>query len=1207
MTARPSRRTLLVGGGALAVGALAGPGSAWAEKSRPPDEDGYQLWLRYRLVDDDRLLAAYRAAFTHVVAPGRSVLRSARTELTGALSALLGRRIAAATRPNGDGALIVGTPRSSPWIARHVDRATLRRLGPEGYVIRRGKRDGAGCVFVASEGETGVLYGAFHLLRLLQTQRDVRVLDVAERPVNELRLANHWDNLDRSVERGYSGPSIFRWDELPHLRHRYTDYARALASVGMNGAVVNNVNANAQFLSSDMLDGLAALAGALREWGVTLHLSADFASPIELGGLDTADPFDPEVQAWWRAKADEIYRMIPDFGGYLVKANSEGQPGPLDYGRTHADGANMLADSVRRHGGIVMWRAFIHDFDPKTWAHRSYETFRPLDGQFADNAILQIKNGPIDFQVREPVHPLFGALPRTNSMMELQITQEYTGHATHLCYQVPWWKQVYDFDTYGTGRRTTVARVVDGSAYGYSHSGVAGVMNFGAARDWTGHQLAAANTHGYGRLAWNPALEPEAVADEWTRMTFGCDPQVVKAITTMLLESHDTYEHYTSPLGCGFMIGDPEHYQPGPAGNQPWHRADAEGIGFDRTQATGDGDTAMWRPPVSAVFESLERCPDVLLLFFHHVPWDYRLDSGRTVIQYIYDTHFSGHDDVLAMRANWRSLRRRIDALRYADTLDRFDRQVDDSRVWRDTLVAYFFETCRLLDARREWLQVRLDRVPVLLSGVPTRVQITAGNATGRDATLTARLATPEDWTSGSDRVTLASREFGGVTVPVRATARPPGLFPLSAVGSSGRRDVLTGTAADVQVLVAPPGRLCVLALDAGNTSGPVQATYRRLLPTDAWDADRGYGWVDGVPESRDRGDQYDDLSRDFTNDTTPRTLRVAVPAGEHDAYLLVGDNTGLYPTYVRSGGDLLAQSERMIHGGWVWLHLSLDGGASGRDVDLELSSDPGQHWHLNALAVVDPDAQLPPAVLGDTSAPAPLLGGRANTLTVQAANTTSAALDVTATAEVPDGWSASTGSRTVPAGDVGPVALTLTPPAGPTTATVTVRLSASGGSDTGVVSLDVAPAGDRVHLALDAGPDGSPVLDTYTRLAPEDGWDAARGYGWVGSGPSSRDRGSGVDVLRRDFVNDTTARVLRVTVPAGEHDVYALVGDTFDLKATRISAGGAALAEAPAAPGGTFTWLHFTLAGGTSGTDVDLEIAGDAGENWHLNALVLR
>ncbi|MEO3755234.1 alpha-glucuronidase family glycosyl hydrolase [Streptomyces sp. B6B3] len=1202
------RRSLLIAGGALTGGAVLDPRAAWASPSLP-DEDGHELWLRYRRVEDARLLADYRRALTHVVvADADPALRSAGEELTAGLSAMLGRAVRRRPEPVGDGALVVGTPGSSRWVAEHIGAREVAGLGPEGYLITRRTVRGADWVFVAAAGERGALYGAFHLLRLLQTRQRIGDLNVRERPVNELRLANHWDNLDRTVERGYAGPSIFHWDELPAVRRRYVDYARALASVGMNGTVVNNVNASARILSADMIEGLVGLAGVLRSWGLTLYLSANYASPMVLGGLDTADPLDDGVRAWWRDKAGEIYRAIPDFGGFLVKANSEGQPGPIDYGRTHADGANLLADAVRPHGGLIMWRAFVHDFDPNTWAHLAYETFAPLDGEFADNVVLQIKNGPIDFQVREPVHPLFGALPRTNSMLELQITQEYTGHTTHLCYLVPQWKEVYGFDTHGNGRGTTVARIVGGDAYGYSHGGVAGVMNLGDDRDWTRHQLAAANTHGYGRLAWNPALSSAAIASEWTRMTFGCDRRTVEEVTDMLLASWRTYEDYTSPLGSGFMIGDGEHFDPSAEGNQPWHRADADGVGFDRTRATGDGDTGMYHPPVRDAYESLARCPDELLLFFQHVPYRHRLHSGSTVIQHIYDTHFSGRENVLTMRERWRALRGRVDASRHRDTLERLDLQADHSTVWRDTLVAYFFETSGILDEQRGWLQVRYSSVTALLAGVPSRMSVTVGNATAARAEAVARLVTPDGWTSGTERISLASREFGSVSLPVRSAGELAAAVPVRADADADDRPVLGGTSALAQMLVAPAGHQCLLALDAGSPSSPVQATYQRLTPADGWDADRGYGWVGDPPQSRDRGDAFDALRRDFVNDTTARTLRLAAPAGVHDTYLLVADNNMSYPTYVRSEGELLARSDVIDGGSFAWIHFQLDGGTAGAEVDLELSGDPGQHWHLNALALVDRDAELPPVVVGEVAVSSPLLGGRAHTLAVEAANTTDDALFVSAGVDVPDGWSAAGTGGDVPAGDVGVIEVSVTPAVGPATAEVIVRLSTTGrdGGDSRRLDVDVVPAGDQVRLALDAGPADSPLLDTYRRLLPADAWNAERGYGWVGDPPQSRDRGSAVDVLRRDFVNDSAPRTLRLAVPPGRHEAHLLVGDVVVMDATRVSSGGTLLAEAPAAPGGTFTWLRVELDGGGTGSTVDLEFSGTPGQHWRLNALVL-
>ena len=950
-----TRRRFLATSGSIAAGTyLIDQHAAWAALTAPVGEDGYDLWLRYRVVDQPQLLATYRKAFTQIVqARDVGVLKSAEAELVRGLSGLLGRSIDVVPAPSRHGAVVLGTPETSPLIRQHVPAAVLAEVGPEGYVLRRARVGGFDVVLVASTGDRGVLYGAFHLLRLLQTQRSVTRLDVTERPANPLRLANHWDNLDRSAERGYAGLSIFHWDELPETPPHYVDYARALASVGINGTVVNNVNANAQFLSSEMIQGLAPLADILRAWGVKFHLSANFASPMVLGGLDTADPADAGVQAWWRDKATEIYDHIPDFGGFLVKANSEGQPGPLDYGRTHADGANMLADALRPHGGIVMWRAFVWH-DAETWAQEAYETFQPLDGKFANNVILQIKNGPIDFQLREPAHPLFGALPHTNSMMELQITQEYSGQSTHLCYTVPMWKQVYDFDTHAAGAGTTVADILEGSVYDYRHSGVAGVMNFGSDTNWTRHHLAAANTHGFARLAWNPGLAPAQVADEWVRMTFGSDGHLGGVLTRMLLASYEIYESYNSPLAAGFMQGGGDHFDPCVACNEAWHQSDSEGVGFDRTVATGSGTTAFYHPPVSDTFESVDTCPDELLLWFHHVPYVHRLHSGKTVIQHIYDSHFEGLEGAYQLRQHWRTLRRDVDPRRYAEVLERFDRQVAHATRWRDNLVSYWFAHSRILDEHRSWVQAQFAQTSAVMhEGSQNQVQVSVGNASPKDLTGTIALDVPDGWTSDTTPVAVSSRELRDVSVAVQSGGNP-GTFLVGARIDAGGLQVL---ADPTEVLTIPAGQRCVLALDGGSASSPLLDGYRRLTPGDAWNPETGYGWVGGAPQSRDR-EGPDPLLRDFVNDIPARTLRVAVPAGEHEAYVLVGDTVNAHPTFVRSGGELVAQTKFLFRGEYEWAHFTLNGGAAGREVDLELSSVPGEHWHLVALVLIDAAAK---------------------------------------------------------------------------------------------------------------------------------------------------------------------------------------------------------------------------------------------------------
>lgn len=1214
------RRRFLAGTGAVIAGsylldasfaaaASAASGAAGAAPPNPADESGYDLWLRYREVERPDQLRTYRRALTHVVVPGKpgQLEASAATELKNGLTGLLGQQVRDRAAPTGDGAVIIGTPDTSALIAENVGRSELDRLGPEGYVLRTRRVQGTNAILVASSGARGVLYGAFHLLRLVQTRQRIDQLDITERPANPLRLANHWDNLDRTVERGYAGPSIFHWDELPELRPRYTDYARALASVGVNGTVVNNVNASPDILSSERLPGLAALAGVLREWGVTFYLSANFASPMVLGGLDTADPLDPGVQAWWQDKIDEIYSHIPDFGGFLVKANSEGQPGPLEYGRTHADGANLFASALQAHDGIVMWRAFIHDGVPETWVHLAYETFKPLDGRFADNVVVQIKNGPQDFKPREPVHPLFGAMPNTNSMLELQVTQEYTGQSTHLCYLVPMWKEVYDFDTHANGAGTTVATIVDGSAHDYSHSGVAGVMNIGSDDNWTGHHLAAANTHGYARLAWNPALGTDELAEEWVRMTFGSNARVVKVLTSMLTSSWRIYENYTTVLGVAGYYDASNNFDPSPATGVGWHHSDAEGMGYDRTVATGAGYTAYYHEPVFEMFESLETCPEELLLFFHHVPYSYRLQTGKTVIQHIYDSHFEGLEDAERLRRLWRAFTPMVDERRHEETLERFDWQIDHATQWRDALVSYYFELTRILDEQRGWVQIKPpESTPLLLGGWPNLVQLSVGNASADEVAVTAGFEVPDGWSSGTGSVAVPSREFGVLEVPVTPPIAPQ-LRTLRADVDAGGLEVLGRS---TEVVTAPAGQHCVLALDAGTASSPALASYTRLSPDDAWDASRGYGWVGDAPQSRIR-EGFDALRRDFVNDVVARTLRVAVPAGEHRAYLLVGDAFPSHPTRVSSNGEVLAESEYVEGGEFVWLEFVVDGGASGREIDLELSSVPDQHWHLNALAIVNPDAVTPAAALLDVSATTPLFGARPGTVTAQVMNLTDAAeLSVTARVVAPDGWTVEDVTQAVAQGEVAEIALTVTPPAEPGAATLRVEVSADGyeAGDQRDLEVVTIPHGDDVALALDAGSGTSPVVDTYQRLSPGDAWDAARGYGWVGAAPQSRDRGGDLDALRRDFVNDAASRVLRVAVPAGQHDVFLLVGDPITTaRPTYVRSGGSLVAESDALGTGEFAWLHFTLDGGSEGNAVDLELSGDAGEHWRLNALVVR
>lgn len=949
-----------VGPLALSLPASAEPGRTTASPAHAlPAEDGYDLWLRYRKVEDAGELARYRAALGSLVwQGGGSLQRSGVDELARGLTGLLGTRVAPRAQAPSGAALVVGTPSSSALIRELVPADDVAALGDDGYVIRHVTDRGRSFTVVAAHADRGVLYGAFHLLRLVQTRRPLEHVDVTERPAAALRVADHWDNKDGSIERGYAGTSFFDWERLPRLDDRYTDYARALASLGINGAVINNVNTPADYLAEPFLTKLTALAGVLRRYGVALYVTANFAAPIDLGGLATADPFDAGVQSWWKKKAEEIHGKIPDFGGFLVKANSEGRPGPLDYGRTHADGANLLAGALKPYGGIVMWRSFVHDGDA-AWDRQAYQDFTPLDGKFADNVVVQIKNGPIDFQVREPAHPLFGSLPHTNSMIELQVTQEYTGHATHLCYLVPQWKEVLDFDTLKAGEGSTVARVVTGRVHSYTHSGFAGVMNFGDARNWTGSHLAAANTHGYGRLAWNPDLSAADLAEEWTRMTFGNDDHVVGTVSALLLGSWHTYEDYTSPLGTGYITHPPDgsvtgHFDPSPTTTTQFHKSDRQGIGYDRTAATGDGYTELYAPAIRDAYESLADCPEELLLFLHHVPYTHRLDNGKTVIQHIYDTHFDGAARVTEMRADWDGLRRRVDQRRLGEVSKQFDAQIDRAAEWRDTLVAYWFELSRIRDEHRGWLQaVVAPADTALLGGERNELPVQVVNATGSGLRTAVSLDAPKGWQS--DEQTTYVDSLGDGTVKLTVVPPPePDLVTLHARPRSGSVEVLDSSLRSrAKTVVVPPAARCVHAFDAGPDSAPVLTDYTRLSPASVWHEGADFGWVGNTPDATDTG-LFDVVRRDYVRDSAPTVLRLKLPAGPCTAHLLTGDpNTLNRVLIVKVDGVEKARSEQLDGREFTWLQVPLDGGDSGREVDLELSAKDKETWHLTACVVL--------------------------------------------------------------------------------------------------------------------------------------------------------------------------------------------------------------------------------------------------------------
>jgi alpha-glucuronidase len=635
-----------------------------------------------------------------VKAGSSATLQVAQAELVKGLTGLLGANVPVADQPTGDGAVVLGTPDSSPLVKGLALVNRLAAVGSEGYLVEAAEAGGRKAIVVAANSDVGVLRGSFALLRHLQTHRSVQGLALSGAPKIKRRLLNHWDNLDGTVERGYAGRSLWNWSSLPAtISQRYRDYARANASIGINGTVLNNVNSDAQILTAPNLDKVAALATAFRPYGIAVYLTARFSAPIEIGGLTTADPSSTAVKQWWVNKVNEVYLKIPDFGGFVVKANSEGQPGPQDYGRTHADGAKMLSDALASHGGVVMWRAFVYSDSGSDRIRQAYDEFKPLDGKLGSNAVLQVKNGPLDFQPREPFSPLFGAMPGTPLALELQITKEYLGEDTHLVYLGPLFEEVLKSDTHAKGQGSTVARVVDGTVHGHTTTAIAGVSNIGSDTNWTGSHFNQANWYAYGRMSWDPDLTAREVADEWIRQTLSNDPVVVTPVTAMMMDSRQTAVSYMTPLGLTHIMGTDDHYGPGPwisnlttANWNPayYHKADATGIGFDRT-ASGSNAVAQYVAAVRDRFASRSTVPDDLLLFFQRVRWDDRLtSSGRSVWEELVHRYSFGVDAVATMRESWKAVQGRIDSKRYQEVTDFVQTQHYEARWWRDACLQYF-------------------------------------------------------------------------------------------------------------------------------------------------------------------------------------------------------------------------------------------------------------------------------------------------------------------------------------------------------------------------------------------------------------------------------------------------------------------------------------------------------------------------------------
>ena len=667
-------------------------------------EDGGQLWLRFNENKCENSL------FSSIVGQ-TSILPVEEFQL--AWKKMSGTELKYNTEPI-DKSIIIA-PLTDKFIKTLGFSKELKSLGNEGYIIRTVQQKDKQFTVVSALSDNGLLYGVYNLLRLIQTDQFTTSLNIKEKPSYDIRILNHWDNLDGSVERGYAGHSIWKWDELPAtISPRYKEYARANASIGINATVLNNVNASPKMLSTENLFKVKAIAAVLRPYNIRVYLSINFSSPKELGGLSTSDPLNPDVRKWWKNKATEIYKLIPDFGGFLVKANSEGLPGPMDYGRTHVDGANMLADALKPFGGIVMWRAFVYEPGDDR-VKLAYNEFHKFDGQFRDNVIIQVKNGPVDFQPREPFSPLFGAMKKTALMPELQITQEYLGQSNHLVFLSAMWKEFLDADTHAAGDGTTISKLTTGEIYPQKITAFAGVANIGDDANWCGHHFAQANWYTFGRLAWNNELSSEQIADEWIKMTFYGYKSAMKnmengvknmdynafhlSIKKMMLTSHQTAVDYMMPLGLHHIFAWTHHYGPEPWCNIPgarpdwlptyYHKADSVGLGFDRT-INGSNAVSQYASPLKEQFNDVNQCPEKYLLWFHHVPWDYRMKDGKTLWDELCYTYDKGVQEVREYQRIWDKSEPFVDAQRFTEVQSKLRIQARDAVWWKDACLLYF-------------------------------------------------------------------------------------------------------------------------------------------------------------------------------------------------------------------------------------------------------------------------------------------------------------------------------------------------------------------------------------------------------------------------------------------------------------------------------------------------------------------------------------
>ncbi len=663
-------------------------------------KDGYELWLDYSPVENASMKAQLEPLFSGFYFFGESPTYDViRKELEIAGQKMLGKAPAFAQERLGQTQVWLGTREQLTQVFGLQQQSEIRALGEDGYWMGPIEFQGKTYFTIVGNRPVGVLYGVFSWLKSIQTGTFDPGIQKSDSPKVKLRMLNHWDNLDRTVERGYAGFSIWDWHKLPgYIDPRYIDYARANASIGINAVSLTNVNANARILTTDFMKKAKVLADIFRPYGIKVFLTARFSAPIEIGKLKTADPLDPEVIAFWKSKTAEMYSFIPDFGGFLVKANSEGQPGPHEYGRNHAEGANVLADALAPHRGVLIWRAFVYSHEVDQDRHKqAYLEFEPLDGKFRDNVIIQVKNGAIDFMPREPFHPLFGAMKITNLGIEFQITQEYLGQATQLVYLAPMWEEVLRSKTYRPTPASTVAGIVDGTDSGQKLSLMAGVSNIGTDRNWTGHLFGQSNWYAFGRQAWDPNLSSEEIAGEWIKLTFSQNTEVISKIEEIMLESRETAVNYMMPLGLHHIMGWDHHYGPGPwvTGGRPdwtalyYHQADSLGIGFDRT-ANGSDALGQYAPELIKTWSDPTQIPEKYLLWFHHLSWDFKLSSGRTLWEEIGLHYDAGVKSARKMQATWNSLESEIDTERFEHVRQLLAIQVEEAEWWRNSCLLYF-------------------------------------------------------------------------------------------------------------------------------------------------------------------------------------------------------------------------------------------------------------------------------------------------------------------------------------------------------------------------------------------------------------------------------------------------------------------------------------------------------------------------------------